>query len=655
MKTPIILLAFANNLGERHLESLADEQNGIQYALMDLHVNHRIAYLDKSQFKSKDLFKIINEYRERIIAFHFAGHAGSRFGSETDGPDSPMIVLNNQDQGGKTLVFDYFKNCPNLKLIFLNGCATYGFVNLIREANIEAAIIATKVKINDEQASGFAVQFYEALAKENTTLEEAFRLASGNLKPLLTPQIQRGITAATNDEEEEMPWTLFVDGAVRENWQIAKPADIQRVVSEEIINYQKEVAALQTRTAKIRESLQHEKKKNESLSAKRSELEQMRIYLNSTTDDALKSFFSKRISEIEQEISNSESGSAEGGLAKDLAKVREQIQGYLQKIIEKTKEKLNEGLKDELRSKIKDINYSEQLKEFRTLWSQFNEYLRSAPTAESSSLFPGQAFIIFGTKFCGHEILLEKLLKRATGNTYKIIIELSDNSKTQDSISSADDLWKRILEMLDSGRYEESKKIPEAVLGEIAKKNESGNDVVFIFRISSSIQNKRRELIIEYWNTLLKLAKSSQFEFNPRNKILLFVLDKSRPNPRADCLQDKQKYSQELVRIGFEKPFGQLITPISPIDKETLESWIDSIDFNVEEFSGKLSELAAEDLNLPVFCTIDAVCEKLGESELFLDILEGLDPKIPLKESDQIRRKSFDQTDQSNIQNYPEL
>lgn len=69
--------------------------------------------------------------------------------------------------------------CPNLKLVLLNGCATAGQVDLLLAKGIPV-VIATNAEINDYLAKAFALTLFDALL-HNKTFKEAFEFAKGEV------------------------------------------------------------------------------------------------------------------------------------------------------------------------------------------------------------------------------------------------------------------------------------------------------------------------------------------------------------------------------------------------------------------------------------------------------------------------------------------
>ncbi|MCP4151314.1 MAG: CHAT domain-containing protein, partial [bacterium] len=163
---PLILLGFATSTLSRA------EEDGIDASLKDystkgiLQVVHRHISIEK-------IFDLFNEYRERIVIFHYGGHAsGTHLQLETtDGTPQPAWAQGLAELMGQT---------TNLKLVFLNGCATKKqVVGLLREG--VNAVIATSVPVEDEMATRFAMRFFKNMARQDT-IDEAFENACSEAK-----------------------------------------------------------------------------------------------------------------------------------------------------------------------------------------------------------------------------------------------------------------------------------------------------------------------------------------------------------------------------------------------------------------------------------------------------------------------------------------
>ena len=217
---PIILAAFANDQG-RFLDSLQQESDAISDALrakkdggfVDLEVQQG-ATIDR-------LFTLIGRYGNDLAVLHYGGHANGSALDLQAGDGS------NAEAHGAGLA-QLLGSLPNLKLVFLNGCATQGHVEALLGAGVPA-VIATSAPVEDDIALQFAKTFYGALADPaaSRTIDFAFARA----KALVTtakggaitvesrgmgagddapPQIgaaKWGLYAATG-KHAELAWTL---------------------------------------------------------------------------------------------------------------------------------------------------------------------------------------------------------------------------------------------------------------------------------------------------------------------------------------------------------------------------------------------------------------------------------------------------------------
>jgi hypothetical protein len=197
MKQPVIFLAFANNQ-DNHLALLDEERKAISTHLVPLASEQYFQLFVEPSATIADLTQYISGFKDRIVIFHYGGHA-----------DSTLILL--QDQAANSNgVAQLLATQPNLQLVFLNGCSTRAQVGLLFDLGIPA-VIATSVPIADPSAVTFADVFYTALADQHT-LEEAFKLASANylMASGQAASIFRGIKIHATDTDP-LPWGLYVN------------------------------------------------------------------------------------------------------------------------------------------------------------------------------------------------------------------------------------------------------------------------------------------------------------------------------------------------------------------------------------------------------------------------------------------------------------
>jgi hypothetical protein len=102
---------------------------------------------------AEDIQDVFNEYQDRIVVFHFGGHANST-GIFTNAPDK-QNVQKTHNEG----LVDYFKMLKKLKLIFLNACDTKTLAVALG-AKTNASVIGTSNKIGDKYAQILSKAFF---------------------------------------------------------------------------------------------------------------------------------------------------------------------------------------------------------------------------------------------------------------------------------------------------------------------------------------------------------------------------------------------------------------------------------------------------------------------------------------------------------------
>jgi formylglycine-generating enzyme required for sulfatase activity len=120
-----------------------------------------------------DLWRAFRDFGDRIVAFHFAGHAnGLQLFFESAAGD-------RQPTHGEGLA-EFLGHQEHLQFVFLNGCGTAGHVQRLHNAGVPV-VVATRKEIPDAPARSFAKAFYERLAEGNRSLQEAFDFAAARV------------------------------------------------------------------------------------------------------------------------------------------------------------------------------------------------------------------------------------------------------------------------------------------------------------------------------------------------------------------------------------------------------------------------------------------------------------------------------------------
>lgn len=201
---PVIFTAFANP--DDDLKNLSREYKEIQKILAPLEAKKHITkHYSLQDIILKEYFNFLHDWENQLTIFHFGGHAGSL-----------AIGLQDGNMSFEHLAAELLRCNPNsLQLVFLNGCATEAHVQHLFELGAKA-VIATATKVYDEQASSFAIAFYEKLAK-GKTLAQAFESAvnfvqSPNGSAQRFSQGSRPIRWSEDmNHQGKFPWGLYIN------------------------------------------------------------------------------------------------------------------------------------------------------------------------------------------------------------------------------------------------------------------------------------------------------------------------------------------------------------------------------------------------------------------------------------------------------------
>ena len=227
---PIVFLAFANQADD-HLAMLKDESRDIFEALQPLEREGQIAIHREESSEFDELYKDLLSYDDRIVIFHYGGHA-----------DGASLELED-GTGGAGGIAGLLGQQSSLKLVFLNGCATQDQVRLLHAAGVPA-VIATSVRINDNKATQFSTAFYSALV-EGRSIFEAFESArsfiegkfgaSGSSGAAISRQTKHHIEEETT-QPGVLEWALYTQKHATsdlEQWRLPEAREAWRVQLED--------------------------------------------------------------------------------------------------------------------------------------------------------------------------------------------------------------------------------------------------------------------------------------------------------------------------------------------------------------------------------------------------------------------------------------
>lgn len=218
---PAIFLALANG-GADPLPALEEEEKSLTALFSPLADDNRILFHKVNQATVSGMTGGILELYDRLEVFHYGGHAGTSF-----------LQLEGEDARAEGLA-RLLGHCPNLKLIVLNGCSTYGQVERLLALPNAPVVIATSAPVNDRAAAIFATAFYKTWMAQGMTLEKAYEAgvdAARVLKEIDTAT-DRGIRPIWKAQRRQPVWGIFSSMRSGLRWQFAQIGGEERNIAE---------------------------------------------------------------------------------------------------------------------------------------------------------------------------------------------------------------------------------------------------------------------------------------------------------------------------------------------------------------------------------------------------------------------------------------
>ncbi len=194
-KRPLILLIFANDR-QAYLEAVTKErQQLIKLLRFEIEKNALDIEVDSLDYTTiGSMIEMLNLQRERLAILHFAGHS-----------DTDLLQL-DEGQAHVNGLAAKLGECPNLKLVFLNGCNNAALVRAIAAVGV-ASIIGTRRAVADTAALHFSSGFFTALAAQGRTLSEAWNQAKTDVETV-TGEQSRSLDIEQPDNTQEWSWFM---------------------------------------------------------------------------------------------------------------------------------------------------------------------------------------------------------------------------------------------------------------------------------------------------------------------------------------------------------------------------------------------------------------------------------------------------------------
>ncbi|RYF75784.1 MAG: CHAT domain-containing protein, partial [Cytophagaceae bacterium] len=203
-----LLFCYANDR-DRPLAELGDEDAGIDRLLDPRSSQGQFQKVRDSFATTDSVVSKIQTYQDTLCLFHFSGHAGS------------TLLQFEDKQARGTGVAQLLGRCPELRLVFLNGCSTLNHIKLLQAQNVKAAVIATTSPINDTVARQFSIAFYQALVNQYS-VQEALDKARLSIQVTVDIPIQRisrgGLETISDDSPDK--WYFYCPEDETARWEL---------------------------------------------------------------------------------------------------------------------------------------------------------------------------------------------------------------------------------------------------------------------------------------------------------------------------------------------------------------------------------------------------------------------------------------------------
>jgi hypothetical protein len=540
-----IMTAFPNAQTRDHgyLAYLEDEKKYLGGLFWNLDKSKKLRYHPIDNVRTRDSVKeAIAVYGSEACLFHYSGHAS-------------MKALQMEEDVFTAESFAwYIKSCPMLRLVFLNGCSTRGFIREIFErlADQEGpmpAIIATSAPVMDDAASRFAMEFYRFFVERDFSVREAFSAALSDYtgtyiskeenvfrmeltdRKLTGVNIipEKGKTRASKSKYDEMvgspdipaTWALYVRQEESLNWKLfEKQGDPS------------------TRLDKLKERLLTEK---DILGAMDKEIAVIAENVGAMMPGAIKEKNEKGLQELKDKRETSVAAIAD--LLRQKKEAMEEIQD------EKTIRVFG--------SQFHQLNYGKQQKYFESMHDDFGQVT---------------GFVLHGTTECGIKVLSRRVVEfLKLQETWTVLFDAG--SPVQKPI------WQKIADdlRLDVPDYN-----PEAVVAAIQglhryDEETTQNGFLFVFYNPAEDPAYRQftETALRFWkqftDIFLKLDSGSGWQ----HRINLFIIDGNcERKGKGKYSSDREAvYDQMIKATGNSGNLVRILPVVYPLTAAEITAW----------------------------------------------------------------------------------
>jgi hypothetical protein len=598
-RLPVLYFSFANQ-ADRHLSSLNEELKGIKAILRNKDAREKINLVREGNTRLQDILGDLPHYRDALVLFHYAGHASGT-----------KLELEGQDAHAQGLA-DFFRDYPNLKLVFLNGCSTRAQVEGLFAAGVKA-VIATSVEISDQRAKNFALEFYRVFelgydlqsaynhAVQSVLLPGEHQVEAQHLDQLDLMKVKVKEEQAGASMERiyhilprplafrgqgipqlagTMPWGLFYQEDRMLTWKLADDFPKKEAV---------DLQALQ---------MAHQEKKRQQI-----------IRDLASIDEAVATIL-QQIQALAGPSSQLET------LQKDLSlkqlqrsKLERQLFLLEQKIGE-----LQKGEEAKWRSAINRINYKDQV-------AYFSQWKHKKQVG---------AFLIQGSPKCGHSFLVQEVAPKEVLNFTRDRFRESwvyFEDLNQNNSFTSEAIWQNLRQALQMRPVRQQ--LAQKVANEIAEILQKQH----LLLLFDGVNHLAAEAIGGFWSELQALLRAphTDLEYAYPNRLILILLDREAELTKVAGGEQWQtlsfpKFQEAFQKITAPAKAPAIIEPIIPLTIEDLQTWLLESDlpddFNWDRIDWDQLIADSEGYVLPM---IRAFCTQIGRPELYNNYYDQFD------------------------------
>lgn len=208
-RKPVAFLACANSYRKgKRLRHLVHERKAIAKTLGE---SRPALYLpvQKGNLPHHVHFNLLrkHDFFDRVEVLHFSGYADNNYlRLESDEFETPI---------GLNELSDLVASLPNLKVVFLNGCATAGLLDMLLRRDVPL-VVATQTRDKDPRITGIAQHFYHHLAQGSPLLDvmDAVTASHPDIRPVevryeIEPDQFYHLDRSLPAEGQTVPWGMY--------------------------------------------------------------------------------------------------------------------------------------------------------------------------------------------------------------------------------------------------------------------------------------------------------------------------------------------------------------------------------------------------------------------------------------------------------------